>query len=470
MKILQTPILLLFLCFSFYNLLAGNGYEIKVKIDGFKQDELYLAYHYGHKTYIKDTTQIKQNDHFIFSGDEALPGGVYMIVVPPNNHNFEILIDKNEQHFSLSTNIDDLTGSIQFQGNASDNQLFYEYLNFLSEHRPLADELNNKKENLKDQESEIKKIDAELEALNVKVQSYQNDLISKHPTSLSAAIIKSNMPVDLPEFKGSKEDIDYQKWRYMQKHYFDNINLSDSRLLRTPFLFSRIDTYVQKLQVQHPDTLAIAIDQILKTLEPAEESFKFYLIHFLNQYAQSKMVGMDAVYVHLVKNYYANGKAPWTEATQLNKILENAKTLEPLLIGKTAPDFKATKPDNSTINLHDINSEFTVLYFWRYDCGNCKKQSAELKTFYEQYKNKGVTILAICNKYTDEVEGCWKYMEEKELGDWIHTADPYNKAKISTIYNIKSTPQIYLLDKQKKILSKQISAFQLAEVLDRFLK
>ena len=52
---------------------------------------------------------------------------------------------------------------------------------------------------------------------------------------------------------------------------------------------------------------------------------------------------MDAVYVHIVKNYYAKGLAPWTEEDQLKKIVKNAEKLEPLLIGKTATRYQGIK-------------------------------------------------------------------------------------------------------------------------------
>ena len=61
---------------------------------------------------------------------------------------------------------------------------------------------------------------------------------------------------------------------YTREHYFDHIDLSDPRMLRTPFLFQRVDYYINKLQVRHPDTLAQAIDEVLRQMEPAEETYQ----------------------------------------------------------------------------------------------------------------------------------------------------------------------------------------------------
>ena len=51
---------------------ANEGYTIKVELSNFEETELYLAYYYGDKQYIKDTVQVSEDGSFTFSGDEAL--------------------------------------------------------------------------------------------------------------------------------------------------------------------------------------------------------------------------------------------------------------------------------------------------------------------------------------------------------------------------------------------------------------
>lgn len=157
----------------------------------------------------------------------------------------------------------------------------------------------------------------------------------------------------------------------------------DPRMIRTPFLFERVDYYIQKLNIQHPDSLSKAVEFVLEKMRPAEETFKYYLIHFLNFYAKSNIVGMDAVYVHLVDKYYAGGLAPWTDSTQLKNIVQNAAELKPTLIGKTAPDVQLDRRDGTKFKLSDIKSNYTVLYFWAYDCSFCKKSTPVINEFHK---------------------------------------------------------------------------------------
>lgn len=448
---------------------AQAGYEIKVEIDGYQESELYLAYYLGDKQYIQDTVTRAKDDSFTFSGEENLPGGIYLVVMAPNNEFFQILVDDDNQRYSVSTRI----GAEQLEGtvfkNSQDNQDFYEYLVYLAEQRELGNQLQAQ---IEEAGNSGRAADAqkELDGLGDKVLDYQERFIEEHPNSLPSAIIKANLPTNFPDFTGTDEEINTQKWRWMQKHYFDNIDLSDSRMLRTPFLFQRVDYFVQKLHVQHPDSIAVAVDFVLEKMQPSEDVFKFYLIHFLNFYAASKFVGMDGVYVHLVKTYYAKGLAPWTEQEQLEKIIDNAARLEPLLIGKTAPDVRMQRRDGSTITLHQVDSPYTVLYFWRYDCGHCKKSTPILKEFYDKFKDRGVEIFAGCAKLRDEVPECWDYIDENGIGEWIHVVDPYGRSRFMSTYDLKSTPQIYVLDENKQIISKRLGAEQLEDFFNRLLE
>ena len=446
----------------------SNGYEIKIQINGFKQKEIYMAYHLGEKQYIKDTIKQQADGSFLFKGDSPLESGIYLVVLPPDNNYFQLIIEKNDQYFSVTTDAADPSKNIQTKGSI-ENKLFYGYMNFLAEKRPQSEALNNRlkeeKDSLKMQEltDAIDKIDKE-------VEDFQFNFIQNNANTFTAAIIKANTPLKLPDFSGTEEEQQREAFYYNRDHYFDNLDLSDGRFLRTPFLFERINTYVSKLQVQVPDSLIKAIDLVLAKTKNASESYRYFAVHYLNEYANSKFVGMDAVYVHLAEKYYASGQAPWVDSTQLAKIVENAVSLKPILIGKTAPNIKMQLRDGSPVTLHDIKSPYIVLYFWRYDCGHCKESTPDIKAFYEEYKNKGVKIFAVCVKFNDEIGDCWKYVDENQLDGWIHAVDPYLRSKFYSLYNVKTTPQIFILDKNKKIISKGIGAPQLKEVMGKIME
>ena len=102
--------------------------------------------------------------------------------------------------------------------------------------------------------------------------------------------------------------------------------------------------------------------------------------------------------------------------------------------------------------------------------GIVKKSMPDMVDFYKAYKDKGVEVFAVCTKLYNELDSCWSYIDEKGIGIWLNTVDPYHRSKYKTLYDIRSTPQIYILDEKKEILSKRIGAEQLPEVMDRILE
>lgn len=458
-------LLILFSVFLIGGLQAQeSGYHIQFKIDNYDGKILTIANNMLKQQYVVDTVEISEDGLFHFKDTADLPRGIYLAVMSPDNDYFQFLVGDESHNFELE-------GDKQFLARmkakgSRENNLFFDYLGFLGKQQAADQPLRNALKTPAIDPTEKERIEKEREKINQEVVDYQDRLIKEEANSFVSAIIKANRPVSPPDYEGLTEDKKREKqWRYMQRNYFNNINLKDERLLRTPFLFERIDYFVHKLHIQHPDSVAIAIDKVLRQMEPGSDMLKVYLSHYLNESARSKIVGMDAIYVYLIDNYYAKGKAPWTDEETLRKFKENADRLRPILIGRTAPDIEMERRDGSKINLYEVDSEYTILYFWRYDCGHCKESTPHMKEFYKKWKDKGVTLFAICSKVGKEVPPCWEYIDEQEIGDWLHTVDPYMRSRYAKKYDVQQTPAIFVLDKTKTIISKRIGAEQLNDLL-----
>ncbi|HLF62922.1 MAG TPA: redoxin domain-containing protein [Saprospiraceae bacterium] len=447
--------------------LSAQEWSIEVVADGYQGDAIYLAYYLGNSQYIQDTAQRDQNK-FRFSGTGTLHSGVYMVVFPPDNQFFQLLIADGEEQIVVKVNMEDVQHPYFLRG-SKESKLFYEYVGYLQSKRPLADTLRKAVEKTEDADAK-KKLREEARVIDAEVKNYQSEILDKHPETLTALLIRSHLETEAPEFQGTDEEIQMQTYRFVKAHYFDKLPMMDERLVRTPVLHQKIEYFVNKLTPQVPDSINQSLDFILSQFDPTSEAFKIYLVYFLNQYAKSKIVGMDAVYVHLVENYYAKDLATWTDSLQLNKIIRNAETLKPLLIGKIAPDLLMLTRDNKPIRLHNISSPYTVLFFWDPDCGHCKKSMPDVIEFYKTYKPRGVEIFSVCTRLQDDVPKCWESIDEQDMGTWINVVDPYLRSRFKQIYDVRTTPQIYILDKDKKIIMKKIGAEQLPEVMDRLME
>jgi thiol-disulfide isomerase/thioredoxin len=458
-----------FLIFGLLCFFSANGSAQKLivnfEIGNYQSDTLIVGNYFGEKQIVKDTLFAKGDGKFEWSPVDRPEQGMYLVLLKPTNTFVQFLVNELETKFSLDFDAKDLL-SVKFNG-SDENKMFYEYLAFLKDKRVLSDTLRAKMDRAKTNKTTDEVAESELDKLDKEVKKYQTDFISKHPTTITALLIKSNIEVDIPEFKGNEDSVKYKRYFYYKKHYFDNIDPKHPALIRTPFLHQKVDYYVNKLSNQQPDSLIKTLDFVLEWLEINPEAYRYYLADFLNKYAQMKMVGYDALYVHLIDKYYNKGKASWVNEENLKKMSENADDLRPILIGKKMPDIVTYKEDKTPVRLYDIVSPYTVVIFWAPDCGHCKKIMPDVVSFYKKNKDKGVKMLGICTKSGDKTNTCWPAVKEKGMEDFINTADEYGRYNLKV--RIKSTPKIFILDSKKEIIIKDLPGEELDRIFNEIL-
>jgi len=450
---------------------AQTGYHLDITVKDYQEPYILLGYYLANRSFIQDTVRTDEPGKYIASGSEPLTPGMYLIILPPDNRFADFVIDENDQHMEISLGYAEPGKSLRISGSPN-NELFLDYTRFIASKR---EQVNGYQEILDQTEDESRKeeIKAKIKEISDKVLIRQQAHVESASDMLASRIIRSTVDIVVPDPEEEMDEQEEQLWRYnyYKSRFFDHFDISDPDMLRTPMMFNKLNTYLDRLTPKVPDSINVALDFLLNKMEKdAPESFKFFLIHYLNQYARSNVVGMDAVYVHLVKNYYETNRAPWTDPDQLKRMVDNANALKPLLIGKTAPDLEMEDANGKKWRLHALDAEITILYFWDPECGHCKKSAPHLRAFYEEFKDRDVKIFSVCNKLTNHVPECWKAVDEFQFGNFINVADAYHRSRYRTLYDLKTTPQIYVLGRDKTILSKRISAEQLKEVVDLLLK
>lgn len=446
--------------------LSFASHRIEVQIENYQEKQVFLAYHLWDKQYVKDTASAEPDGSFVFAGEEDLPPGLYMIVLQPDNRLLEVLVDQ-DQHFTISTN-DEATAEATTIIDSRDNQIFYEYLRYLETSNQQA-EIYQKKQ--KDGNENFALYAQKLEELQEEVNQRQRSIAAKYPDSFTAAVIKARMTMDIPNFEGSEERVQYLRWQYAKKHFFDDFDLAEHRMLRTPFYFQRVDYYLNNLIVQDPDSMKVAVDFLVSQAQQGHpENFKVMLINLFNRFASSRTIGFDAVYVYMADHYYRSGKADWVEQATLNQILERSDQLRPLLIGKKAPNFSARNLEGDYFSLSlAAPSDYKVLLFWESNCELCKEQLAALVKLTDQYPPEKVRVLSVL--LNEPAEELVQTMKEQQVNkSWQHALAAAKAQELRDRYAIQTQYKIYLLDRRGKILSKDLSSEQLTSYLENRLQ
>ena len=444
-----------------------GAYNIGIKVHNYDNDTLLVGYYYADKQLVRDTLFSSQAGEFRLTGTDTLDNGVYLILTYPDNQYVQFHVNEGDKEFEIEFDYKDKRNT-KFK-NSKDNENFQSYVTLLSEHRPQANIVRDTLKSLREQNLPTEKFEEELSKIDEIIVNEQKRIIEENPNALSAIILKASEEVSVPSFEG-EEEIQLKRYLYFKEHYFDNIDLGNPVVHKSGVLPPKIEYFLEKLTVNHPDSIAESIDFLLAKMEPAEQTFRYYLSTYLNKYAKSKVIGYDAIYVHLVKKYYQSGKTPWVDEESLAKIIDNANKLDPVLIGKIGADIQVYKEDGTPISISDIDYEYLVLLFWAPDCGHCTKMMPKFVEFNEKWKDTGVKLFAICSKHQDKTENCWKDLEKKNMLGFINAADQYHRSRFKLKYNVMTTPKVFVLDKNREILIKNIGGDQINDIMQEILK
>tara|TARA_B100001939_G_scaffold90063_1_gene77136 strand:+ start:1538 stop:2803 length:1266 start_codon:yes stop_codon:yes gene_type:complete len=240
---------------------------------------------------------------------------------------------------------------------------------------------------------------------------------------------------------------------WLRSHFWDYTNLRSKSTIINPFFEKNREIYFEQVLGHDPDTVIKQLNKLLNS--PMDNQVLKVLVSTATyHYETSNYMGEDKVFVWLAQTFYNSGFADWMEKDDLAKIKEKSDGLSTELIGNPARDFAFDTKDRGRIKLTDVQSPITVLYFWDSTCGHCKKETPRLKKLYEEYKDRGLEVVAITleNEFTS-----WnKYIAENEL-TWINGYESdFERPNFLWYYYIPTTPKKLILDADKIIIAKNL--------------
>lgn len=156
--------------------------------------------------------------------------------------------------------------------------------------------------------------------------------------------------------------------------------------------------------------------------------------------------------------------------TTLSKALSTVDALEALTPGNQAPEFVQNDTQGNPVKFSDVykQNKVTMVDFWASWCGPCRRFNPTLVKIYNQYKDKGFGIIGVS---LDTDKDAWLKAIEDDKLTWQHVSDlgGWNNA-VSVQYLVRYIPQNIFVDQEGKIIKRQASEEEIAEVLEQYLK
>jgi len=452
----------------------AQKYNIDVNLIGCTDSTAYLAHYFDGRIFADDTTQLV-NGKGLFSKEKQLDEGIYVIYLPSQKY-FDLLIGK-DQIFSIDADPLDFIETTEING-AKESEAFHSFQKFMKAQNENSKKIQEAYKANKDNEKEKEKYQEAYKQADEDVHAYIQKLNQDYPNgSFVSKFAQLTLSPKVPDFskeipestQDRDQEIKKKSYLYNKDHYFDYVDFTDNRFLRTPILKNKLEFFYEKILVQSPDTIVKEATTIIEKSRSDQEFFQYLVQYSLNYAVKSKIMGMDAAFVSLAKKYYLSGEANWADSTLLANIRERVIKLQFNLIGMKGQDLKMETPEGEFVSLHEVEAPFTILYFWEPDCGHCKTATPRLKTdILDKYKDQGIKVFAVCTQ--NNKEDWEKFIADKDLFDFINCYDPHYQSNFRIYYDVFSTPTMYLLDKDKKIIAKRLDIDTLKTFLDHELK
>jgi len=180
-------------------------------------------------------------------------------------------------------------------------------------------------------------------------------------------------------------------------------------------------------------------------------------------------MGQDAVFIHIFDKYINAGLAEFFTDKYRKFINDRAYSIMANLIGQPAANLSMTDSSGKSVSLYEIPSDFVLVCFWDPTCSHCKETIPRLDSIYKaKWKYEGVTIFAVM---VDGGQDNWrKFIRDHNLGEWVNVyqtdaqRDEVTKAgkpDYRQLYDVYQTPEMFLLDKDKRIVAKKLSYQQM---------
>ena len=243
------------------------------------------------------------------------------------------------------------------------------------------------------------------------------------------------------------------------KEFFGNVNLADKAFEEIPAVFNAFEMYTAQLLNMGTlrERVVVLAEAQLAKIPTESRTHRMALggiINALKNTSSPQYPAMMKKYIDLYRNN------SYGEIPRLEMEVRRAGTY---LTGFEAPDLAGMTPDSSTYSLKQLRGKVVMVDFWASWCGPCRRENPNVVANYEKYKNKGFDILGVS---LDRDITAWRNAIQADGLPWHHISDLKGwQSSHAALYSVTSIPQTLLIDRDGKIIARNLRGEELGEKL-----
>lgn len=439
---------------------------IEVFLEGIPAGTAKLVGMWGDQNFIADSAVVDASGHFVLRRQKALAPGFYTFLLP-GMKNLSILVDK-DQRMTLRGRAADIMSSLQVEG-SKNTELFYETIRYQAKQETELAQTTSAMNKFPANSAEFQQAKQRQNQILEERKIYLEGIYKQYPDGFFTKFKTAGQNPEFKEFKKPNGDMDTMRQLiYYRDHFWDSVDFGDDRLLNTPVIANKLKRYIKELTPQNPDSLIKVADPLIKRVINHKQYFKYFTNWIALQYENTKTTVMDgeAVYVHIIKNYFTPELAFWDKPENLAGLQTHVWEMEASLLNRKGPDVRAQDINGQYKSIYEITAPIVVIFMFSPDCEHCQKEAVEVEALYKKWKPRGVEFFGIAVSTTDAE---WKQFVKEKGFTFTNVFDPTNRA-IYAKYFVDITPEIYVLNKDRIIVGKNLHPNQLDTVFEREFK
>lgn len=442
--------------------ISYGQYQIKYTIIGLENVKVYLLSIHG-SVYTPFDSGFSDKGLIQFIIPSEVPVGVYRIKFGKNLFSDVIL---NHENVVMQNNMENLLDNL-IVTESEENKIYYDYWRtslYINDSIDLIAKLGQKiyEANKKVITSDLDSMAKKAYQLDIYLEHYIQMLINKSQGMYVQKLLNAYQEPNWDNYRQQPEVRKYgSRKEFMQDHFFDHLDFSDSTLLNSEVFYVLCTDYLNKYVDPESDSnYQKATEFILQKTVPDSPVYKYILNLLVNTFSESEWEG---TFVHLVEDYLTRNTCDQNESDK--SLTERAATIKKLRLGNPAPDFALIDERGKPTVLYSIQAKVILLFFWSSSCPHCEKVIPQIVDIYKKYHPLGLEIVAV-SVDTDKKQWTEAIAMNKMI--WINLTDLKGmESPAIESYNAFSTPDFFLLDSGKTIIAHPYSPREMQENLEK---
>ena len=435
--------------------------NISVAIGGVPLEGALLIGQFAEQQFRADEGVV-QGNAVVFKRDEPYKPGHYYCYFS-DGAAVQILIDQ-DQTFSLSApTAQNALLEMKVEGSV-DNEMLYDVLRFEAGQQEEFRMLGEAVRGIRPGTPGYDELQADRAELVTKRTEYQDQLFNKYPKSLFTSFKRAGRNPQLRDTRLPDGTIDEQaQVAAFRDDFWDSVDFNDTRLLNTPVIFNKLKRYIQDLTPQNANAIIGSTEKLMAKVMDKPEFFKFFANWITLQYEPGNTTVMDgaAIHVHMIQNYFTKDLAFWSDSMTVYGLQQRADQMAHSLIGQQGPDITVPDLNGTPQRLYDLKKPFIAVYMYNPECEHCIEETPKFVAAMNDLKSE-LDVYAIA---LDTDPAKWKnFVQANNMSSWTNVYDPTNRSIFKTYY-VDNTPELYLLDKDRKIVAKNLKVSQLKDAI-----